>query len=384
MFQSFVWGGFECAMGVNSRGEWFDQIEATEHDRFLDEDYGRLAELGITTVRDAVRWPLVDRGGRMDFSSVDPMLEAAERHGIELILDLFHFGFPRGVDLFSVEFPERFEEYCYAVARHVVERFDGPVAFTPVNEPSYFAWAAGEAGLFAPHVRGRGWDLKIALAAAAIRGIDAIWSGFPRARIVNVDPICRVVAPAGCDEREDEVRSFNQSAVFQSYDILAGRLLPELGGSLAHLGTVGINYYWTNQWEIGRPEAPLCETDERLAPLAEMVRAVWQRYGVDVAITETSHVGDARAAWLYQLADEARSALDSGVPLRGVCLYPILGMPEWHDREMWTRMGLWDLEPRNGALARVLHAPSAEALAAGFAQFEGAKQLAFARSATDR
>ena len=34
--------------------------------------------------------------------------------------------------------------------------------------------------------------------------------------------------------------------------------------------------------------------------------------------------------------------LDAGVPLRGVCLYPILGMPEWHDQAKWTQMGLWE------------------------------------------
>jgi hypothetical protein len=384
MFRSFVWAGFECATGVNRRGEWIDQIAATEHDRFLEEDYERLAVIGMRTVRDAVRWPIVDHGGRMDFASVAPMLAAANRHGIELILDLFHFGYPPGVDLFSSEFPERFEEYCYSVARFVADTFDEPIAFTPINEPSYFAWAAGEAGLFAPHARGRGWELKVALAGAAIRGIDAIWAAYPNARIVNVDPVCRVVAPPDRDDLEGAVRGFNESAVYQSYDILAGRLLPELGGSKRHLGTVGINYYWTNQWEIGRPEAPLCETDGRCVPLSVLVRATWERYGADVAITETSHVGEARAAWLHRLSDESLSLAVAGVPLRGVCLYPILGMPEWHDRETWTRMGLWDLERREDWLERVLHAPAAEALVELLDRFDRAHQLANAAGAGSR
>jgi hypothetical protein len=35
--------------------------------------------------------------------------------------------------------------------------------------------------------------------------------------------------------------------------------------------------------------------------------------------------------------------LEEGVPLKGVCLYPILGMPEWHDQGRWTQMGLWEV-----------------------------------------
>jgi hypothetical protein len=56
------------------------------------------------------------------------------------------------------------------------------------------------------------------------------------------------------------------------------------------------------------------------------------------------------------------SLADEGVPLRGICLYPILGMPEWHERSVWTRMGLWDLEERDGMLERKPCVPMHEAL----------------------
>jgi hypothetical protein len=63
----------------------------------------------------------------------------------------------------AAAFPGRFAEYCYAIARYIAARIDEPPAFTPLNEPSYFAWAAGDAALFAPHHQHRGWELKIAL-----------------------------------------------------------------------------------------------------------------------------------------------------------------------------------------------------------------------------
>jgi hypothetical protein len=362
VLRTFFSAGFECATGYNAHGEWIDQVVATQHDRFVAEDYGRLRSVGIAAAREAVRWPLVDRAGRYDFASVRPFLAAARTHDIELVHDLFHFGYPDDVDLFAPSFPERFAGYCHATARLVAAETDGPCWFTPINEPSYFAWAAGEVGLFAPHQRGRGLELKIALARAALAGIDAIRSACPAARIVNVDALCRVVPPADRPDLADEAVRFNHSAVFESWDMLAGRLRPELGGSASHLDVVGINYYWTNQWELGRTGLPLSDDDSRRWPLRRLVRCVWERYGAELLVTETSHVGEMRPVWLRELAGEAEALLDEGVPLGGVCLYPILGMPEWHAREQWTRMGLWDLVPQSPTLGRIPYEPMLDAL----------------------
>ena len=349
MFQSFFLAGFEGSTGFNRHGRWFDQVAATGHDLTVDADYRALAELGINAVRETVRWPLVDRRhGRYDFASLDPFLEAARRHRIGVIWDLFHYGYPRELDPLSEAFQRRFADYCYAVGRHVAARTDGLLAFTPVNEPSFFAYAGGEKALFAPHLEGRGWDLKVALARAAIEGIDALRAAAPAARIVNVDPICRVAVPADRPDLDVEAAHFNDTLVFQSFDIIAGRLLPELGGSRDHLDVVGVNYYWTNQWELGAAAGtdgvvpPLADDDPRRLPLSTLIETVAERYGGEVMITETAHVGDRRGPWLAEVAAEARAMLDRGIALSGVCLYPILGMPQWHDPDVWTPMGLWD------------------------------------------
>jgi hypothetical protein len=234
--------------------------------------------------------------------------------------------------------------------------------FTPINEPSYFSWAAGEAGLFAPHLKGRATKLKKALARAAICGIDAIKDACPNARIVNVDPICRMV-PATDDPMELKyVQHFNDKLVFQFWDIISGRSHPEFGGSPEYLDIIGLNYYWTNQWENGSETKPLADNDPRRIPLAELVRTVWQRYGADIVITETSAGGEARAPWIHELSLMAERLLDEGVRLRGICLYPILGMPEWHSRDQWARLGLWDLEHEQNVLQRKVYEPMLRAL----------------------
>jgi hypothetical protein len=101
------------------------------------------------------------------------------------------------------------------------------------------------------------------------------------------------------------------------------------------------------------------------------VRWVWHRYQAEIVITETSHYGDRRGPYLNSLVDEIEAILDEGIPLRGVCLYPILGMPEWHDSTAWARMGLWDLIPDKERLERVVHAPMLEALKEAQRRLEG-------------
>jgi hypothetical protein len=371
MFRSFFLAGFEGSTGYNRHGDWFDQVVATGHDRTVEQDYRDLDALGIHAARETVRWPLVDIGqGRYNFSSIEPFAEAARRARVEVIWDLFHYGYPREIDLFGEDLPCRFADYCYAVGRYIGDRTEGTCFFTPVNEPSFMAFAGGEGGLFAPHVEGRGWELKVALCRAAIAGIEALWAACPGARIVNVDPLCRVAVSPDRPHQVEEARDFNERLVFQSWDMLAGRLLPELGGSRAHLDIVGINYYWTNQWEwrfAPLPDGripPLTDRDPRRLPLRDLVRSVWRRYGGEVILTETAHVGAERAPWLREVAQTSEALLLEGIPLRGVCLYPILGMPEWHAPGVWTPMGLWDpvccREPHGG---RLLCEPMAEALA---------------------
>ena len=197
-----------------------------------------------------------------------------------MIWDLFHYGFPRtwicGARIFRSGLP------IIALRRPVTSR---RVPTTPsisrrsTSRPSWLL-PAGERGLFAPHCTGRGWDLKVALIRAAINGIDAIRYVRPDARMVNADPLCRVALSPSKPESHNEAHDFNHRLVFQSWDMLSGRLLPELGGSRAHLDIVGINYYWTNQWEwrIEPLESgevpPLADDDPRRVKLADLVRNV--------------------------------------------------------------------------------------------------------------
>jgi hypothetical protein len=171
-----------------------------------------------------------------------------------------------------------------------------------------------------------------------------------------------VVAPADRPDMAPDAAWFNENAVFESWDMLSGKIMPDLGGSRKHLDIIGMNYYWTNQWELGRDEKPLPDNDPRRSSLVELIQTVYRRYGGELLITETAHVDDMRPQWLEYVASQTEALLDLGVPLRGVCLYPILGMPEWHEQTKWTQMGLWELSNCETGLNRVICEPMLHAL----------------------
>ena len=148
--------------------------------------------------------------------------------------------------------------------------------------------------------------------------------------------------------------------------MLAGRVAPELGGSREHLGVVGVNYYEGNQWTVATAALPqhfLGREDPAWLPLRHLLRELSDRYGGPIVISETGSTARSRPGWLRHLADEAAGAIDLGVDLQGICLYPIVTSPDWNDPTAFFEGGLWDVEPQpDGTLLRVLEPEVAAAL----------------------
>ncbi len=365
-FRSFWQAGYECADHLNRTGERVDFLAITGHAERVAEDYTALLPFGITTVREGIHWSQVERQPRVyDWREVVRRIETARHYEIQQIWDICHFGFP--VDLIPTHprFVERFAAVCKAFARLWRTLTDAPLIFTPVNEISYLSWYGGEAGGTLPYGRGQSYDIKANLVRAALAGIEAVWEIDAQARVLHTEPLIHIVPPADRPDLTGEA-SEASNGQFQALDMLGGYTAPELGGNPRYLDLLGFNFYYNNQWVYEQDrlqwEAP---RDPRWIPLAQLLTNAYRRYNRPICLSETSHLGQGRGDWIMYVANEVRDAIDLGVDVHGVCLYPIIDRPNWDRLGQYHHSGLWDLALRGpDPLARVLSEPYAVALRA--------------------
>ena len=364
LFDSFFLAGFESACHINKAGLRLNMVQFTQHDHQVFSDYELLRGFNIRTVRDGTCWPLIERAGTYDFSSLAPMLEAANQQGMQVLWNVLHYGCPDDVDIFSPSFVNRFARYCTALARYIDDHTDRLPFYTPINEISFLAWAAGDVGYIHPYGYGKGLELKRQLIRAAIAGIEAIWQVNPDARIVQVEPLIHVVHPRDRPELTG-LAAAQRAGQFQAWDMMIGRAEPELGGQPQYLDIMGINYYHSNQWEYPNQRLRWEDTprDERWVPLHQLIAELYDRYQRPVFIGETSHFGVGRGPWLREIYDEVKTAIRNGVPLEGITIYPIIDRSDWDNIDHWHNSGLWDLvRDAQGILRRVLNKEYAAAL----------------------
>ena len=270
---------------------------------------------------------------------------------------LLHYGSPDDLDVFSPRFVDRFTRYCTALARFIHNYTDRVPFFTPINEISFLAWAAGHVGYIHPFGVERGQELKRQLIRAAIAGIEAIWQVNPKARIVQVEPLIHVVPPRGHPELAEQAAA-QRAGQFEAWDMMTGEMEPDLGGHPKYLDIMGLNYYHSNQWEY--PDVRLRwedhPRDERWVPLHELLAEIHTRYRRPFFLGETSHFGAGRGLWLKEIHQEVKTAISNGIPVEGITIYPIIDRPDWDDINHWHNSGLWDLIPdEEGRLQRVLN-----------------------------
>lgn len=361
LFPSFFLGGFECATHRRRDGRRLDLVASTRHDRFATADYARLRDAGILAARDGVRWHLIEpRPGVYDFASAVPMLRAAREAGVLVVWDLLHFGWPDHVDVWAADFADRFARFAGAFARVHRDEAGGLLFVAPVNEPSFVSFAGGQEGFFNPFATGRGDDLKARLVRAAVAAVEAVWAVGP-ARVVHTDPIINIQADPTRPQDRVAAEVYRQSQ-FAVWDMLAGRARPELGGHPKYLDILGVNYYPQNQWfhnPFGKESVLLVPSHPHHLPLRYMLREVHERYGRPLFVAETGIEDDARPDWLRYVAGEVAAAVGLGVPVEGVCLYPVVNHPGWDD-DRHCHNGLWDYADDDGR--REIYGPLADEL----------------------
>jgi beta-glucosidase/6-phospho-beta-glucosidase/beta-galactosidase len=335
-FASFFQAGFECSSHRRRDGVRLDLIRATGHDKHVLQDYRQCRQLGFQTLRDGLRWHLIEKSpGQYDWSSWLPALEAAEEAGVEVIWDLFHYGSPDCVDQAAPDFPDRFTEFALAAIELRQSVTKRPALICPLNEINFLSWAIDD-GYF-PQVgpEQRGW-FKRQLVRAAITSAKAIKQRWPRATIVWAEPLIHI---APHDRRRQTVRAAKQNlqGMYEAYDWILGLAEPDLGGDPSLADVIGLNFYPHNQWYFEGPTVPMGHHEYR--PLADMLVEMAERYGKPIFLSETGAEGSAKPSWLHYVCSEVRDAMDRGADVRGICWYPITAYPGW-DNSRHAETGL--------------------------------------------
>ncbi|MFN8789515.1 MAG: hypothetical protein ACK5XF_09240 [Neisseriaceae bacterium] len=327
IFNSFFQGGFECSTHRRHDGIRLDLIASTKHDTYALHDYITLARHGIHTIRDGIRWHLIEQTPRYyDWSSFLPMLKAAQVCGMQVIWDLCHYGYPDELDIWKPEFVNRFASFAKALAKLVKSETDTIPFYTTINEISFWSWAGGDVGYFNPLANNRGFELKHQLIRASIAAIEAILDIEPRARFVQAEPLINIINP---NDPNCEMAKRACEAQYQAFDMLIGDLWPGAGGHSGLLDIIGVNYYSHNQTIHN---GSLITVDHELyQPFSKLLSQLYLRYKRPILITETGAESNQRCDWLSYICDEVSIAMTQGVPIQGICIYPITNYQGWLD-----------------------------------------------------
>jgi beta-glucosidase/6-phospho-beta-glucosidase/beta-galactosidase len=376
MFGSLFMAGFECSTKQYWDGRRLDLLTSTRHFELCERDYEQCLRHGLTAARDGFRWNQISpKPGIYDWSSIRPMLQASRRTGMTVIWDLCHYGYPDWLNFWSDYFVEEFARYTTEAVKLIKAETGRRPMICPMNEVSFWAWLGGKEGKMTPAVVERGSDVKRQLIRAKLASIAAARAVDPDTVVICAEPLINMVTDSHEPEDEDAARAYHE-AQYETVDHLLGRACPELGGHAGTIDVIGINYYPHNQWRIRGGFIPLGHCCYK--PLSELLVEVWDRYRKPLFIAETGCEKSARAAWMHYIGQEVRAAMAAGVPIHGICLYPITDYEGW-DNGRLCETGLFSLPDERGI--RKVHTPLHDELKRQKTLFEQAPGALFSWAA---
>lgn len=358
--------GYECSDKLNVNRQRVDLATLTDHLNQIDADYKLLNNFKISTVREGIRWSFVEfTPYQYNWSVVEKMIRCGITNKIQQVWDICHFGFPDGLSPLDDDFTPRLVSICIAFVKlYRSISVNTELIITPINEVSFLSWLGGEAGCTVPYQNNNGWEVKYHLMKAFIASVSAMRAIDPSVRILTTEPLVDMVPELPVSIEGVQEAYFQNELQYQTLEMLCGNICPELGGKPEYLDILGFNFYYNNRWVINNNGfLPWVNEDDdpRWRPLSEILTEAYNRYNRPFVITETSHPGEHRPDWMSSIAEECDIVLKSGLPLWGVCLYPIIDRPDWDDLTCWHHSGLWDHGLVN-LNDRVLYEPYANAL----------------------
>ena len=357
-----LWGGLESTIN-RVHDDYFDQHAWSGHRTRVEEDLTAVAALGITSLRTALLWEYFD--ATQDWSFYDQTLDVLKRLSIDPIVGLVHHGSgPTNTSLLDPYFPQKLATYALQVAK----RYPWVVQYTPVNEPNTTSRFSCLYGHWFPHHRNMESYLRALLieVKAIALSMEAIRTVQPLAELVYTED-------GGGIFSTPEMESFRKARNDRRWlgtDLLCGRVIrghalyEELlrngiredeiqwfGDNCCPPSVIGLNYYLTSdrflddRVDLYPPSFkggdsgsdPLVDIEavrartEGIQGVTSVLKEVWDRYHLPVAITE-AHLGgesDDQLRWLVEVWEGAQQAADAGVDVRAVTVWALFGSWNW-------------------------------------------------------
>jgi dTDP-4-dehydrorhamnose reductase len=359
-----LWGGIECSR-VRIGDNYFDQIQQSQHDRCM-EDLDRIAELGIKTIRYPALWEqaATDHSDSFDWSWADQRLKRLRQLRMRPVVGLVHHGSgPQHTHLLDKDFATGLARYAGALAR----RFPWVDAYTPVNEPLTTARFSALYGHWYPHARD-GVSFARALlnqCRAIVLAMQAIREVRPDAQLIQTEDLGKTFSTPSLNYQAQ----FENERRWLTFDLLLGRVNQHhpMGQYFQWLGItkselawfqehpcvpdlMGVNYYVTSERFLddrltlydpachgGNGQQVYVDVEAvrvlpKTAGPSELLQEAWSRYGHPLAVTEV-HLGCTREEqlrWLWHIWGSAEDARKSGVDIRAVTVWSLLGAYDWN------------------------------------------------------
>jgi beta-glucosidase/6-phospho-beta-glucosidase/beta-galactosidase len=343
-----------------------DEFARSAHLERQDADLAAVAALGVRVWRYGMPWRQVERApGVYDWSLWDRALAACDRHGLEPVVDLCHFGLPDHYRGFcEPDWVDGFVRYVEAF----LARYPAPRWFTPVNEPCITAMYSALVGIWNDRRRSHA-DFANALCHCVLANLEAM------ARIradrdgwwIGAEGFTCPM-PAGPEHVAEAERL--RALAWAVWDLHFGLPMPPeterhfsgvddaVRSRIDALATTantiaGHDFYPVSVHVVGGA-LDAWSIEDRLAAYETTALRWYERYGVDFWVAETSNLGlgvDRQQAWLAAFTARLHGMRDRGLPVRGLCWYSRGDQYDWDTALSQpvgrvTEVGLFDAERR--------------------------------------
>lgn len=357
-----VWGGIECT--INRVGDLFrDQLHYSGHYTRAG-DIERICELGIRAIRYPVLWerhqPIKDQV--IDWRWSEQQLKKIRKNNITPVVGLVHHGSgPAYTNLLSDSFAQGLAGYAHEVAT----RFPWVEYYTPVNEPLTTARFSGLYGYWYPHHK-NAYSFAVMLlnqVKATVLSMEAIRRINPAAKLVQTEDLSKIHSTTLLSYQAD----FENERRWFTFDLLCGRVTKEhplwdyfisLGITESQLSyftehtcvpeIMGLNYYITSERYLdddlesypvhthgGNGIHAYADVEAvriiKPAGLKKLLQEAWHRFGLPIAITEAHlHCDEEdQGRWFKEIWDACCMARQSGVDIKAVTAWSLLGAYDW-------------------------------------------------------